>query len=137
VSEGAAESVFVYGTLTVPRVMRAVTGREFDLLPASLPGYACFRVRGAAYPGVVESEGGVTPGFVCVGVDTALLARLDRFEGRVYERRRVTVRVEPDERREAWAWVIRPEHRSLLSNEPWNRERFVRHDLPSFLRDEG
>jgi hypothetical protein len=47
------------------------------------------------------------------------------------------VRVEPDERREAWAWVIRPEHRSLLSNEPWNRERFVRHDLPSFLRDEG
>jgi gamma-glutamylcyclotransferase (GGCT)/AIG2-like uncharacterized protein YtfP len=118
VSERAAESVFVYGTLTVPRVMRAVTGREFDLLPASLPGYACFRVRGAAYPGVV-------------------LARLDRFEGRVYERRRVTVRVEPDERREAWAWVIRPEHRSLLSNEPWNRERFVRHDLPSFLRDEG
>lgn len=131
--ERAVECVFVYGTLTVPRVMRAVTGREFRLVPARLPGYACFRVRGAVYPGVVESAGEVTQGFVCDGVDARRLARLDRFEGPAYERRRVTVWVEPEDSREVWVWVIRPEYCSLLSDEPWDRDRFVRHDLQSFL----
>lgn len=134
--ERAVECVFVYGTLTVARVMRAVTGREFRLVPARLPGYACFRVRGAVYPGVVESAGDVTQGFVC-GVDAATLARLDRFEGHAYERRRVTVWVEPEGSREAWVWVIRPEYRSLLSDERWDRDRFVRHDLQAFLGEEG
>jgi hypothetical protein len=42
-----------------------------------------------------------------------------------------------NETREAWVWVIRPEHRSLLSTEPWDRARFVADHLDGFLREEG
>ena len=45
-------NLFAYGTLMVPEVLRAVTGREFTWREAVLRGYVRLTVRGQSYPGV-------------------------------------------------------------------------------------
>ena len=46
------DALFVYGTLLAPELRRAVVGRALDGTPAVLDGYACYRVRRAAYPAI-------------------------------------------------------------------------------------
>ena len=80
-----AMHVFTYGTLMLPSVMEAVTGRRFAAQKAMLHGYARFRVKGASYPGVVEAVGATTDGVLYLDVDAPSLARLDAFEGAFYQ----------------------------------------------------
>jgi Gamma-glutamyl cyclotransferase, AIG2-like len=69
--------------------------------PAVLPGYRRYRVRGADYPGILESsssaEGSVGDasvlGVVVTGLTEGDVLRLDTFEGSEYTKRAVTVRV--------------------------------------------
>ncbi|MEW6269813.1 MAG: gamma-glutamylcyclotransferase family protein [Thermodesulfobacteriota bacterium] len=126
-------AIFTYGTLTFPDVMQAVTGRTFASLPATLAGYACRAVRGAVYPGAVQHAGATTDGVLWQGVDETSLARLDRFEGELYERREVTVVARDGARHAAQVYVVRAAHASRLAPEPWDRERFAREHLAAYL----
>jgi gamma-glutamylcyclotransferase (GGCT)/AIG2-like uncharacterized protein YtfP len=46
-------NVFVYGTLMADQVAKGLLGRVPASKPASLQGYARFRVKGAAFPAIV------------------------------------------------------------------------------------
>jgi gamma-glutamylcyclotransferase (GGCT)/AIG2-like uncharacterized protein YtfP len=127
-----ATAVFTYGTLTFPDVMQAVTGRAFASLPASLAGYACLAVRGAVYPGALARAGATIDGVLYLDVDDASLVRLDRFEGEIYVRRRVTV-VTGGVERAAQVYVVRAGDAHRLAPAPWDRERFAREHLASYL----
>ncbi|MCB1087758.1 MAG: gamma-glutamylcyclotransferase, partial [Verrucomicrobiae bacterium] len=70
-------TLFAYGTLLVPRIWRGVVGREFPNQPATLPGFAIYRVEGADFPGIIPSEGAsIVPGRLFTGLDAEALARL-------------------------------------------------------------
>ncbi len=124
--------LFVYGTLMFPAVMARVSGRRAAGRPAVLEQYACYRVRGAVYPGIIPVEEACTEGMVYAGLGAAPLARLDRYEGDEYRRERVQVRLHGGRVIEAWTYVMRSTDR--LSAEPWDRAQFGRRELAAWLR---
>lgn len=125
--------VFAYGTLEVAELVEALVGRRLPGEPAVLRGWARRMLRGAHYPGIAPRAGAETPGTLYAGVDAAELAALDRFEGELYERRQLEVETAAGARRRAFVWALRPELRSRLGEEPWDRERFVASHLREWL----
>jgi hypothetical protein len=117
--------------------MEAVTGRRFVSQPAVLRGYARFRVRGAVYPGIIATPGALTEGAVYCDVDAVSLARLDMFEGALYDRLGLNVDVEagPSARGSVRAevYVIPPSQRQRLSSDAWDPEEFRRRHLGTYL----
>ena len=126
-------TLFCYGSLEFAEVMRAVTGRSFAHERARLDGWVRLRLRGRSYPGLRPRAGGSTPGTLWQGIDPRSAARLDRFEGDLYERRDVAVRAAGG-LAAAEVYVIRPERLGELSAEPWDRLRFARESLADFVR---
>jgi gamma-glutamylcyclotransferase (GGCT)/AIG2-like uncharacterized protein YtfP len=129
----AGISLFVYGTLVLPEVMEAVAGRAFASRPAELPGFAPVRRRNPGFPGHAPRPGATTSGRLCEGVGWAALELLDDFEGDLYERLRLPVRPSGGAAEEAHVYVIRPEHRDLLTPEPWDPQYFAERHLSAYL----
>lgn len=124
--------VFTYGTLLVAEVMEAVAGGCFASVPARLDGYERVCVRDAVYPGARAMAGTAIDGVLWLDVIDEALLRLDRFEGEMYERCRVTVAT-ADGPRDAQAYVVAPAHQHLLDREPWDLDGFRRRHLASYL----
>lgn len=129
--------LFAYGTLVVPRVMEAVTGRVFAGRPAVLEGYARYTVAGASYPGIVAAPGARTDGVLYHGLDPEALAVLDRFEDAFYERRVVLVGDPGKPPVPAHVYVVPERHRGVLGPEPWRRDVFEGEHLAAFLASVG
>jgi gamma-glutamylcyclotransferase (GGCT)/AIG2-like uncharacterized protein YtfP len=131
--------LFCYGSLQIPAVMQAVVGRCFQGRTAELPGYAAFRVRHADFPGLARAPGQAVPGQIYFDLPPAALTILDRFEGRLYMRRRLTVHTRDGRRRGAWAYVIKPDRKTRLTAIPWKRRTFMqrhfRHFMQRFVQD--
>jgi gamma-glutamylcyclotransferase (GGCT)/AIG2-like uncharacterized protein YtfP len=127
-------NVFTYGSLMIPSVMTAVTGKRFRMLRAYLKNYARLKVKGESYPGIVCKRGAATDGIVHCDVDDLSLKSLDEFEGELYKR--ISVRVEVGQKGPliAEAYIISPEHLHLLSSEPWDLEGFKKEHLQEFLQ---
>lgn len=106
--------------------------------PASLRDYARHALRGRVYPGLVSAPGACTEGVVFEGIDAALWARLDAFEGALYERRTVTVEDAAHGRViAAEVYVIAPRARRLLTAVPWDADAFRARHLATYLARHG
>jgi gamma-glutamylcyclotransferase (GGCT)/AIG2-like uncharacterized protein YtfP len=81
-------SLFVYGTLTDPERLHALTGRRFPRRAARLDGYERIAPPDS-YPYVEPRTGGCVEGLLIDEVDPVSLRALDRYEdeGRLYVRR--------------------------------------------------
>jgi hypothetical protein len=78
---------FFYGTLLDPDVMALVLGHRLPpraFVPASLPGHARRRAKGASYPIVVRDPRGEVRGAVVRGLSARDVARLTAYEGKGY-----------------------------------------------------
>jgi gamma-glutamylcyclotransferase (GGCT)/AIG2-like uncharacterized protein YtfP len=124
--------LFVYGTLMVPRLVRAVCGYSAAGETAILRGYCCRRLRGEVYPGIFPCDGEAVTGLLYRDVGPAAVSRLDAFEGEVYRRRPVIPSV-GGRAHAAEAYVVRRESRHLLSGEPWRLDEFIDQGLQDFL----
>ena len=125
--------LFCYGTLMVPEIMRRVTGGHFEAIEASLDDYGCYIVQGQPFPGIVREAGAVTQGLLYAGVGDRFLRRLDRYEGELYERVRVCATDAAGRSLQAWAYVIAPVSRGLLSDRAWDLKVFEREHLGNYL----
>jgi gamma-glutamylcyclotransferase (GGCT)/AIG2-like uncharacterized protein YtfP len=126
--------LFAYGTLAVPAVLEAVTGRRFPGQEARLHGFARRCLRGRIYPAVVAAPGALAEGRLYDGLDPATLARLDRFEGPLYVRRQLDVEPEDGAARPAEIYVLAEGARAELRPEPWDPGAFVAQHLAQYLR---
>jgi len=133
VTQQPVSPFFAYGTLELPEVMEAVTGRVFPARDAHLPGFARALLRDRSYPGIVERAGARTTGVLYDAVDRVAFALLDRFEDAFYERRRLDVEVGDGEPVSAHVYVIPPEHAGLLTSNPWQRARFATEHLTTYV----
>jgi gamma-glutamylcyclotransferase (GGCT)/AIG2-like uncharacterized protein YtfP len=125
--------VFAYGTLEVPAVMEAVTGRRFPACEPSVRGFVRQRLWGQVFPAAVESPGSLLAGRLYEEIDRGTLARLDRFEGRLYERRAVLAQLAAGGERLAELYLLAEHGRGQLLAEPWDRDAFVRLHLEAYL----
>jgi gamma-glutamylcyclotransferase (GGCT)/AIG2-like uncharacterized protein YtfP len=126
-------SLFSYGTLEIPEVMMAVTGRVLASTSAVLPDHARFLLHGETYPGVIHSYRAEVKGVLYQGVDRDSLALLDLFEGDFYRRQTVRVTTATQRHVTAEAYLVASDHELLLSQQPWEREHFVAQHLNGFL----
>lgn len=127
-------TLFCYGSLEFAAVMRAVTGRTFAHEPARIDGWVRLCVRGKNYPGLRPRAWSSTPGTLWRGVDDASAAKLDRFEGRLYQRRSLPVRTHGGVSVTAQVYVVPDENARELSSSPWDKARFARESLAEFVR---
>ena len=125
--------LFAYGTLGIPEIAQALTGRFWPAERAVLEGFARYRVRGESFPGIVSAPGARTAGVLYAGVDARSLVLLDRFEGKLYERREVWVCAGEGTRIAALTYVVGPRCRRRLGREPWDRRRFEARHLGAYL----
>ncbi len=100
--------LFCYGTLTIPAVMRAVAGAVPRAVSAELPGFRCVFLAGRPYPGVFPAHA-CTRGMLYANPGSRAMARLDRYEGHEYRRRRVKVR-QGNRQLDAWVYVPDPRY---------------------------
>ena len=75
----APNALFAYGTLALPDVVDALTGRVPEARPARLAGYRCRLLLGEAFPGVERYPGSATDGVLYSGLSPADLSILDSF----------------------------------------------------------
>jgi gamma-glutamylcyclotransferase (GGCT)/AIG2-like uncharacterized protein YtfP len=125
--------IFTYGTLMIPEVMYAVTTREFRFKNAILRGYARFTVKGEFYPGIIPVTDAVTEGIIYFDVDELSLARLDAFEGDLYQRTALLAEMDGGKIFNAEAYVVKPKFRNHLSSSEWNVTTFAQKHLGAFL----
>jgi gamma-glutamylcyclotransferase (GGCT)/AIG2-like uncharacterized protein YtfP len=125
--------LFCYGSLEFEEVMRQVTGQTLPGEPATLEGFARYRVRDADYPGLLPEPGARTEGTLYRALDADSLATLDRFEGALYERRTLAVTKHDGTSVSAQVYVVREAHRHTLSREPWDKAAFARESLAGFV----
>ena len=86
--------LFVYGTLTDPERVTALTGRQFERLDATLSGFE--RVNSPlGYPFILPRPGAVVRGVLLLNLDLGSLVQLDAYEaeGDLYRRQLVVVEV--------------------------------------------
>ncbi len=133
-----ASNVFTYGTLVIPEVIEAVTGRLFPHRRAVLGGFSRYRVRGQVFPAITPDPEGSTRGVLYREVGSDSLKLLDRFEADLYHRRRVQVTVADtaraeDREVEAWAYILAPGQQAQLTGEPWDPAEFSTRHLATYL----
>jgi len=88
---------FFYGTLLDRDVTALVLGRRLPpsaFVPATLPGYARWRVKGGSYPIAVPDRRREVPGAVVTGLSARDVARLAAYEGTGYRIARRQVKID-------------------------------------------
>ncbi|MGR9093379.1 MAG: gamma-glutamylcyclotransferase family protein [Gammaproteobacteria bacterium] len=128
------DRLFVYGTLLVPELRHALLGRTLDGSPAELPGYACFRVRHAAYPAITPAAGATTAGELVGGLSHVDFEKLDDYESALYRRLVVTVRDNSGNDVESFTYVIDNSAVNRLSDETWDYAAFRLRQLDRYLK---
>lgn len=131
------KSLFAYGTLMDPDIMREVSGDVHRCRDARLDGYRRFAVRGATYPGIVPQDGSSVEGKLYDAIPDGAWTRLDRFEGEVYRRTSVAVTMADGTVHDAQTYVVAPEFFGILSKDAWNLGTFIKDGKDLFLREYG
>jgi gamma-glutamylcyclotransferase (GGCT)/AIG2-like uncharacterized protein YtfP len=124
--------LYAYGTLQNRAVIALIVGRELVGHPARLAGYARYRVIDRVYPAIVAAPASEVDGVLYSDVDEREVERLDLYEGDLYERLELPVRV-GDRVVIAHCYVLRSEHGHRLSSEPWDLAAFERDHLANYL----
>jgi len=126
-------NIFTYGTLMVPSIFLAVSGKAYPSKKAVLSGYARYRVKMEDYPGIIVSPGDRVEGVVYFDVDDTHVHRLDLFENEYFYYRTAVSLAVGKKMVHAEAYVIKSEYRQVLSNEEWDFENFKKHHQQVYL----
>jgi cation transport regulator ChaC len=117
-------NIFAYGSLMFPPVWQHVTGGGHASAHATLANHAAWQIIGQPFPGLTEAPGESTDGVVYFDVGDEALARLDRFEGELYTRTLVQVRLHDGRLLETAVFLVSPPFRRSLSRRRWTADEF-------------
>ena len=128
-------NLFAYGTLMCEDILSAVADCSPASAAAVLKNYRRLKVRDEHYPGLIHHPGGWVEGLLYRDIKPAAWARLDRFEGAMYERVSVVVEFDDVTLVQADTYLIRPESEHRLEPVEWDFEGFLAHGKDGFVRD--
>jgi gamma-glutamylcyclotransferase (GGCT)/AIG2-like uncharacterized protein YtfP len=132
--DSAPAGLFAYGSLMCADIMSAAAGLNCAGEPARLAGYARHPVVGEAYPGVMPQPSASVSGVLYRDLDAAAFARLDAFEGDLYDRISLTVELADGASAPAWCYVVKAVYRDRLAPGDWNFETFLTEGKTRFQR---
>jgi gamma-glutamylcyclotransferase (GGCT)/AIG2-like uncharacterized protein YtfP len=127
---------FAYGSLMCEDIMAAVCGVAVAALsgrPAQLAGFARHPVLGESYPGMVPAPAQSVAGIVYLDLPATVWARLDAFEGEMYERQPVSVALGDGQILIVQTYVFRPEFAHCLAHGEWDFEAFLKEGKGHFI----
>jgi len=114
------DSLFAYGTLRHPDIIRYVIGRVPEQVDVELEGFVRYRIRDADFPGIFPKKGERIDGTLFTGISSEELLRLDNYESDLYVRQKVEV-IHPDgDTSVATAYVLPPENEFVCTKEVWD-----------------
>ena len=127
-------NLFTYGTLMFPEVWQRIGISASDSEPATLKGYAAYRLRDAVFPGIVEAAADdLVEGVLYHNLDEETLFELDAYESDLYDRSAVQVVTADGTLVESQSYVIPNNRRQALSDERWDPKRFEERELVKYL----
>ena len=128
-------SLFAYGTLMFAEVWQRIGIGEFQSQPATLKGFAVYRLCDSVLPGMLQtSDSDQTSGLIYHGLDEDTLFELDAYESDLYQRIAVQATAIDGRAIECQAYVIPKSHRQAVSDEPWDATWFEQHELKNYRR---
>lgn len=119
-------NLFAYGTLMCQEIFDRVAGCHRPPRAALLHDFQRLPVLGEVYPGLVRQAGERVVGVVYANLPPWAGPRLDLFEGEMYCRQTVVVRVGEREEVTAETYVARGEFAARLGAGSWSYEEFAR-----------
>jgi hypothetical protein len=126
--KSAGETVFVYGLLMLPEVVLAITGKKYQMQPASLADYKRYGLSqqpaDTPVPALSSCPGYMQQGEVLLDVSPDDLAKLDFFEeldSGLYLRQKVRVQ-SLGQWLDAWCYTVGPSLAPYLAGE-WSIEQ--------------
>ena len=118
-------------------VWQEIVNGHYTKTQAGLSGYKRKQVRGEAYPAIrpaPPSQHTRIHGILYHDIKPSDLQKLDRFEGELYCRKQVNVKLDSGEECAADTYVIRPRFYVLLSEKDWSPEHFEKVGLSQFKK---
>lgn len=126
--------LFAYGTLMCDDVMQDVSGLQLTCVPAVLHGYRRLRVKGEHYPAIVPDAASVVDGVVYENIPHSAWILLDRFEGDMYARETVQIKLASGTVLLAETYVTRAGFNNYLEETEWDFSTFLRDGKESFCK---
>ena len=126
-------ALFTYGSLMCEDIMFRVAGACQVAGDAVLDGFRCLSVCDEEYPAIAPRENAVTRGVLYRNIAADGWRKLDDFEGEMYERRSVTVKLISGEEVSADTYVFRSEFHYLLTDLDWRFETFLKQGKQRFI----
>jgi len=127
------KNLFAYGTLMCEDIMREVTRYSLASVPGILAGFSRLLVKNELYPAIFYDQEGSVEGLVYRDVPLLAWQRLDRFEGDIYVRTSVPVRLNNDKIVISDTYVLQENFRDLLDTVDWNFSEFLSKNKDEFL----
>jgi gamma-glutamylcyclotransferase (GGCT)/AIG2-like uncharacterized protein YtfP len=119
-------NIFVYGSLMDREIMNHVSGSDPFGKSAVLHDFGRYKIEDAHYPGMLKEQGNRVEGLLYFDVVPDAVYRLDIFEGEMYSREEVDVRLkENNDMHKAMTYVLKDEYRYVLSSSGWSFEEFL------------
>lgn len=118
------KTLFFFGTLRHPPLLREVLGRDVEMVPATLPDHAVHWAEGHGFPLLKAAPGARAQGVLVSGLGQADVARLDYYEGTFsFILRALEVEVKQDK---VAAEVYFPPHDRFKAGPLWHLEDWQR-----------
>lgn len=130
------ENLFTYGTLMCEEIIEAVCGYRMPRVGGVLEGFRRRAVKGELYPAILARAGESTQGQVYLGVPDTAWVSLDRYEGEMYRRvkMKMKVRAGAGQPLYAWAYVLRPQYQHQLAEYDWDFSDFLQNGKEAYLK---
>lgn len=113
-------NLFAYGTLMCAELLWTMSACRRHPTSAVLKGYSRRCIRNAGYPGLRRDPSGWVEGVLYRDLPAAAWDRLDRFEGELYMRRQVRVRIAGGRSLAARVYVTKPRYLGRLGQTDWD-----------------
>lgn len=116
-----------------PEVWKRIGIGACPSYPATLPGFAIYRLKDAVFPGIVRADPhDQVNGLLYLDLSDDVLFELDAYESDLYERIPVIAATEAGPI-ECTAFVIPESRRHALTKETWDADWFKEHQLKKYL----
>jgi gamma-glutamylcyclotransferase (GGCT)/AIG2-like uncharacterized protein YtfP len=118
-------NLFTYGSLMCSDIFSKVAGCQAEFTEATLYNFFRSKIRSREYPGIIPRPETSVPGILYFNLSSQALERLDAFEGELYLRENVQVMTEHRVFVSAMTYVIKPQHRDILTDKAWSYNEFL------------
>jgi len=126
--------LFVYGCLSLPEVLKHVTGRTFRTEEGVLHGYARLQIKDEPDAALIPFPDNQTEGVVYFDVDDESLRKMDALQGPLFKRTEVNVQTGTDRWAEAETYVFNLKERKRLVAKAWDETEFREKRLAKYLK---